>query len=620
VDTDTNPLHCGACDNVCEAGQVCNSGTCEGGGCPTGQIVCDGDCVNPDDDPDFCGATGDCTGGNAGAVCTDDESCVAGECLPLDPCATHTASGTPGVTLGTPSATAVEGEGPVTYTVVLDTAPCAPVVIAVAPDAQTTVVPSTLVFLPGTWDVAQTVSVTAVHDFDIEGDHTSTVGHTPTSLDPDYGPMTIGDATIDITDRNHIEHVSIPLAGTGSDDDSVAWSVSNDGRYVAFVSASSNLILGDSGSFNDVFVRDMTTGVTTRITNGLAGEADGDSTKVAMSNDGDRIAFYSRALNLVTDTITTVGEVYLYTQSTGITSLISGQCTSCNTEIGATGVAISGDGAFVGYSTRRRLLTSDTENEYDVYVLELATGTLTHDSLNSSDENGTFYWGSNCWGPTLSSDGQFMGTASAAQNLDTPEITVENGHSYVKDRTGRTMTRVSKNSGGTTNCEGTYHAASSGTPFISSSGNLAVYHSACAPTLTSGEPADTNGTTDVFMRNISAETTTRLSLTSTGAEADGDSIPLAISDDAQYVLFRSDATNLVTGDTNGATDLFIRDTVGGTTTRVSLDLSYGEIAGGAESTAWMSRNGTWVVFATVTNLVSSDANTDIIDVYLLQLR
>ncbi len=293
---------------------------------------------------------------------------------------------------------------------------------------------------------------------------------------------------------------------------------------------------------------------------------------------------------------------------------------SSSTEITATGVAISGDGAFVGYSTRRMLLASDTESEYDTYIYNVSSGATTHDSLNSSDANGTYYWGSNCWGPTLSADGQFMGTSSAAQNLDTPEITVQNGHSYVKDRTSRAMTRVSKNSGGDTNCNGTYHASSSGTPFISSSGNLAVYYSDCAPTLTSGEAADTNGVGDVFMRNISAETTTRISISTSGAEADGGSYPVAISDDARYVLFSSGATNLVTGDTNGETDMFIRDTTSNTTVRVSLDLSYGQLTGGTTTTAWMSRNGSWVAFATPDNLLSSDGNTDIVDVYLLQLR
>jgi Tol biopolymer transport system component len=178
---------------------------------------------------------------------------------------------------------------------------------------------------------------------------------------------------------------------------------------------------------------------------------------------------------------------------------------------------------------------------------------------------------------------------------------------------------VSRHDGGVANCDGTHHASNSSAPFIDSTGNIAVFHSLCAFTLATTEPADTAGYNDVFLRNISAETTTRVSLTSTDTEPDGDSWVLAISDDAQYVLFYSDATNLVTGDTNGARDLFIRDTVAGTTTRIGLDVNYGEIAGGVE-TARMSRNGDYVVFSTITNLLPSDANTDLIDVYLLQLR
>jgi Tol biopolymer transport system component len=471
--------------------------------------------------------------------------------------------------------------------------------------------------------VAQTVTVTADHDFDREGAHTGTVTHGATSLDPDYGGITVADATINIEDRAHLTHISVPLAGSGADDHCYASSVSNDGRYVAFWSDATNLVLGDSGTYTDVFVRDTTGGRTSRISMGMSSaEANGNSHNTSMSDDGDLIAFGSYATNLVSDSVTTYADIFLYTQSTGATILVSGLCPTCGayTQEMSAGSAISGDGAFIAYSGRRLLLTSDTDSEYDVYVYNVSTGATTHDSLNSSDENGTAFWGHNCFGPTLSATGQFLGFNSAAQNLDTPEITVENFHPYVKDRTSRTLTRVSKDSGASTNCEGTHHATPSGAPFISSSGNLAVYYSACAIGLTSGEPADTNGYTDVFMRDISASTTTRVSLSNTGAEADGNSYPIAISDDARYVLFRSDATNLVTGDTNGAQDLFVRDTSAGTTIRVSVDLGYGEITDGAASNAWMSRNGTYVVFTTNGNLLSTDDNTDVLDVYMLQLR
>jgi hypothetical protein len=620
VDTGSDPDHCGTCDSPCGDDEVCSSGTCALS-CPGSQVACDGGCIDPDNDPDFCGATGDCTGDDVGTACEDDEACVAGGCMQLDPCETHVPSGTPGVTVSSVSATAVEGGDPVHYTVVLDTAPCANVVVAVTPDAQVTADPSTLVFIPDNWDEPQTVTVTAVHDFSVEGSHTGSVDHDASSLDPDYGAAAIDDATVDVADRAHLEHVTVPLSGTGSNADSVAWGVSNDGRYVVFQSDATNLVVNDSGSHSDTFVRDMTTKVTTRLSEGEDAEGDGDSTRAAISDDGDRIVFFSWATNLVTDSISGSGEIYLYSQSEGTISLVSAQCVSCNTEISAGGFSISGDGAFVAYSTRRQLLDPDGDGEFDVFLYDVEDDSITLESLNSSDENGDFYWGSNNFDPTLSADGQFVGFTSAAHNLDTPEITVQNFHSYVKDTDTRTLTRVSKHSGGDTNCDGTYHTSSSSTPHITASGDLAVFHSGCTFTLTAGETEDTNSAQDVFMRDIAAQTTMRLSVSSAGDEANAASRLMGISDDGRYVLFSSDATNLVAGDTNEARDLFVRDTVDDTTIRVSLDAMYEEIPGGVgEQQAWISRNGAWVVFTTNDDLLPTDDNTDIADVYLVQLH
>src|SRR5436190_2013155 len=65
-------------------------------------------------------------------------------------------------------------------------------------------------------------------------------------------------------------------------------------------------------------------------------------------------------------------------------------------------------------------------------------------------------------------------------------------------------------------------------------------------------------------------TTQRVSVSSTGAQADSSSVIRAVSADGRYVAFPSAASNLVPGDTNGRTDVFVRDRQTGTTSRVSL--------------------------------------------------
>ena len=262
---------------------------------------------------------------------------------------------------------------------------------------------------------------------------------------------------------------------------------------------------------------------------------------------------------------------------------------------------------------------SDTETEHDIYVYDLTSEVTTHESLNSADENGSFLWGSNSFTPTLTTDGRFVGFLSAAQNLDTPDITIENFHAYVKDVDTRALTRVSRHNGGTANCDGEQHASGSGSPRMDSTGNIAVFQSSCAFDLPATEPADVGGFRDVFLRDIAAETTRRLSLASTGDEADGDSDLVAMSDDAHYVLFSSQATNLVPDDTNGALDLFVHDTTTSTTTRVSLSHSYEQISEGVV-TAAMSRNGDHVLFTTQANLLPSDTNVETDDLYMVRLR
>ncbi|MEE9401569.1 MAG: hypothetical protein V3V47_00055, partial [Desulfobacteria bacterium] len=84
---------------------------------------------------------------------------------------------------------------------------------------------------------------------------------------------------------------------------------------------------------------------------------------------------------------------------------------------------------------------------------------------------------------------------------------------------------------------------------------------------------DTNTDKDIFVHDRQTGTTTRVSVDSTGVEGDDLSAAPSISSDGKYVAFRSDATNLVGGDTNPFSDIFVHELLGGTTTLVSVDSS-----------------------------------------------
>ncbi len=617
VDTDSDRLHCGDCSTTCDSGEVCSAGSCATS-CQGALVECGGTCIDPQSDHDYCGASGDCTGANAGLTCAADEACVSGTCLALDPCELNT-PGTPGVTIGAPVGLLVEGSAPVTYEVSLDATPCDHVVVHLDPSSDLTLSATQLVFVPEDWATPQTVAVTAMDEFVAEGTHAATVLHSVTSHDVRYDGISVAPAYFSVHETPLLVHVSVPLPGLSSDLDSDFPVVSDDGRWVAFQSDATGLVSNDASGFKDVFLRDTAMGTTTRISEGLLWEADGASARPAISVDGNRLVFFSRATNLVTDSITNAGEVYLYERQTDSLSLVSAQCSgSCSNELASGGIDISGNGAFVTYSTRRRLLASDAENEYDVWVLDLANDTLSHESLNSADDNGTHYWGSNCFNPKLSATGEYVSFTSPARNLDTPEITMQNFHAYVKDRISRELTRVSVHDGTAAPCRGTYHATGASAPFVSATGVLAAFHSACPYQLPSGEEADTNGLVDVFVRNIATGSTTRASVASDGSEANGDSYMMGMSDDGRFIAFASDADNLVSDDTNNAQDLFVHDMLTRTTRRVSLGPGGTEIPSGIER-GRISRNGRFVVFVTTANLLPTDTNTDTLDVYMVQL-
>jgi Tol biopolymer transport system component len=121
-------------------------------------------------------------------------------------------------------------------------------------------------------------------------------------------------------------------------------------------------------------------------------------------------------------------------------------------------------------------------------------------------------------------------------------------------------------------------------------------------------PGDTNATADVFVRDRLNGTTERVSLSSAGVQGNGWSALPSVSADARYVAFQSEATNLVSGDTNAKGDVFVRDRQTGTTVRVSVATGGAQANGDSDDCA-ISADGRFVAFhSTATNLVAGDTN------------
>lgn len=146
---------------------------------------------------------------------------------------------------------------------------------------------------------------------------------------------------------------------------------------------------------------------------------------------------------------------------------------------------------------------------------------------------------------------------------------------------------------------------------ISDDGGLVAYDSFASNLV----PGDANATSDVFVYDRESQTTVRASVGTTGAEGNGYSFEARISGDGEHVVFTSHSSNLVPGDTNGAPDVFVKDLVTGDLVRVS-NAPNGSAAGGAN--AQISDDGTRVVFQSDSPLVADDTNATN-DVFVAEL-
>ena len=400
------------------------------------------------------------------------------------------------------------------------------------------------------------------------------------------------------------QRVSVASNGDQADGSSEYSAISSDGRYMAFHSSASNLVTGDSNGVQDVFDHDRQTGVTERLsvaTDGAQGSR--GSLHPAISQDGRFVAFDSWAPDLVAEDTNDRVDVFVRDRQTNNTERVSLSGSGVEGNDTSWYPAISADGRFVAFqSFASNLVSGDSNNVEDVFVRDRQTSTTVRISLSSGGVQGN----NGSWDAAISSDGRFVAFGSDASNLVTGD-TNGVGDIFVRDRDTDadgifdeaewvSTTRVSVRSGGTQSNGDSYYAA------INADGHYVAFGSAASNLVT----GDTNGYSDVFVRDRQEGTTTRVSVDSSGVQGNNASVTSAISADGQYVAFDSYATNLVPYDTNGAEDAFVRDA--GTTTRVSVDSS-GFQGNGASAAPAISGDGRFTAFESVaSNLVPWDSN------------
>ena len=222
--------------------------------------------------------------------------------------------------------------------------------------------------------------------------------------------------------------------------------VSGDGRFVAFDSWASNLVAGDVPGTLDVFVFDRMTQGLSRVSVDSAGVAgDAASTDAAISADGRHVAFSSWATNLVGDDVNGLQDVFVHDLQTSVTWRVSED----DAGVGGIGAShspdISATGQFIAYSTRANNLVTEPLSFYHyIFVHDAQSGETFHASKNSF---GDFAAGESSTRPSITPDGRFVAFASDAYNV---AFTDNNWGSdiFVHDRVTLLTTRVSVASSG----------------------------------------------------------------------------------------------------------------------------------------------------------------------------
>jgi RES domain-containing protein len=362
--------------------------------------------------------------------------------------------------------------------------------------------------------------------------------------------------------------------------------MSADGRVVIFNTEADNLVPGDTYNTEDLIEHDRQTGITSLFAAGN-GEA-------SLSATGRYVVFDSYSGNLVPGDTNNRNDVFVKDRQTGQITRVSVSSDGGQAIFGAGGGSISEDGRFVAFSSiSNNLVPDDTNGVGDVFVHDRQTGQTTIVSISSDGEQANY--GSS--DSLISADGHFILFCTRANNL-VPGGTDGGAHVFVHERLSGQTTIVDVSS------DGTHANAWSGVGSISADGRFITFGSAADNLV----PDDTNGVSDVFVHDLHTGQTTRVSLNSDGDQANGGCDSGAISDDGRFVAFGSNADNLVPNDTNGEDDIFFHDRQTRQTTIVNLN-SDGEQANGWSYGTWISADGRFIIFGSeADNLVPGDTN------------
>lgn len=398
-----------------------------------------------------------------------------------------------------------------------------------------------------------------------------------------------------------IERISVDDSGNEAHGYSFDPTMSTDGRFVAFSSDAPDLVTGDTNATRDIFVYDRTNRTTERVSVDTAGnQSNAFSYDPTISADGRYVVFVSSATNLVAGDTNGVEDIFLHDRTTGVTERVSLDSMGNQPNGNSSRPSISADGLRVVFeSSADNLIAGPSLTLYHVYLYDRSSHTvkrLSHDPMGGeANGNSEFPW--------ISASGRFVSFRSDAGNLVSGDT---NGVAdvFVYDLNTDSIERVSVDSMGNEANGGSIY---DGIPVLSDDGSFVVFQSS-ATNLVAG---DTNGVADIFVHDRTAHTTERVSVDAAGVQADQECLQPWISGDGRFVTFDSMAGNLISGDTNSTSDIFVYDRTADDIARVSVDGDGNEVPGWSTNSA-ISGDGKVIAFGSIDALlVPNDTNNDV---------
>lgn len=374
-----------------------------------------------------------------------------------------------------------------------------------------------------------------------------------------------------------------------------ARAITPDGRFVVFHSDASNLVAGDLGGFQDVFVRDLISGATQRVSVASNGDnSNGASSRGSISDDGRYVAFESFAQNFAAGDANFTRDVFVHDRVLGITTIASVSSGGVIGNAESYNAAISGNGAFVAFaSAATNLSPNDTNAHVDIYVRDLVLSRTRLVTLVPGGANGPSDF------PSISFDGSFVAFESDASNLVAGDL-LGATDVFLRDMGGSSFEVLSVSTAGA------FGDGASRMPSLSADGSRVAFTSASTNFGTFAAPVSS------FLRDRTAGTTTLINQIG-GAPSNASADGVTLSKNGEYAAFLSAASNLTSGHSGSVRDAFVVRLSTGQVQRASVPTGTlpAEPSAPVLGAAGVSDDGRFALFSSAaSNLAAGDSGSN----------